>query len=187
MGMALSYIAVGVFREPEQAHRAVEALRRAGYSDDERGYLARADTMRPDKATGTAITDTAVEGGLLGGLLGAAVALLIPGFGLAIAGGVLAASLGGVAIGAAAGGLLGVLLNIGISEEEARHYQKALQAGHTVVTVKAESGYTDALRILRECGAYDAAIRYSEVNANPPIRPYGSAEPEEQTPGTPET
>lgn len=179
MGMALSNIAVGVFREPAQARKAIEELRQAGYSDEEIGYLARASAMEPDQADGTSITNSAIEGGLLGGLVGAAVALLVPGFGLAIAGGVLAASLGGAALGAAAGGILGTLLNIGISEEEARHYQKALEAGHTVITVKAESGYTDALRILRQNGAYDVAIRYSEVNATPPLRPYGSSEPEE--------
>lgn len=186
MGMALSYIAVGVFREAERAHRAIEELRKAGYSDEEIGYLARASAMEPDQEAGKYITNTTIEGGLLGGLLGAAVALLIPGFGLAIAGGVLAASLGGAALGAAAGGLLGVLLNVGISEDEARYYQKALEAGDTVITVKAESGYADAVRILRENGAYDVAVRYSEVNANPPIRPFGSSEPEKQASSAPE-
>lgn len=187
MGMALSDIAVGVFQEPAQAHRAIEELRQAGYSDDEIGFLARASAMEPDQVTAASITNNAIEGGLVGGLLGAVVALLIPGFGLAIAGGVLAASLGGAALGATAGGLLGVLLNVGIPEEEARQYQQALEAGHTVITVKAESGYADALRILRRNGAYDVAIRSSEINAGPPIRPYGSSEPDDNTSGAAES
>lgn len=187
MGMAESTIAVGVFRDPAQAHKAVEELRQAGYSDEEIGYLARASAPEPDESTSALITNTAVEGGLVGGLLGAAVALLIPGFGLAIAGGVLAAAIGGAALGAAAGGLLGVLMGIGIPEEEARYYQKELAAGHTVITVKAESGYADALEILRRNGAYDATTRFSEINANPPIRPFGSAEPEDTTSAPPES
>lgn len=181
MGMAESTIAVGVFRDPTQAHKAVEELRQAGYSDEEIGYLARASAPEPDESTSALITNTAVEGGLVGGLLGAVVALLIPGFGLAIAGGVLAAAIGGAALGAAAGGLLGVLMGIGIPEEEARYYQKELAAGHTVITVKAESGYADALEILRRNGAYNATTHLSEINANPPIRPFGSSAPEDTT------
>ena len=169
MALTQGYIAVGVFHEPAQARRALEELRQAGYSDDEIGYLARASATGPDETTGTFIATSAVEGGLVGGLIGTAVALLLPGFGPAIAGGLLAAELGGAALGAAAGGLLGTLISIGIPEEEARHYQKELEAGHTVITVKAQRGYADALHILRRNGAHDATTRLSEFNASPPI------------------
>lgn len=177
-------IAVGVFQEPAQAHRAIEELHQAGYSDEEIGYLVRA--TESDETTGASIAIGAVEGGFVGGLLGAAVALLIPGFGPAIAGGILAASFSGAAIGAAAGGILRVLINIGIPEEEARYYQNELEAGRTVITVKAQSGYADALQILRRNGAYDVTTRFSEFNASPPIRPFGSAEPGDNPSGTPE-
>ncbi len=179
MAMTQSDIAVGVFRDPAQAHRAIEELRQAGYSDEEIGYLTRASAVEPGEAIGTFIANGALEGGLLGGMIGATAALLIPGFGAAIAGGILAASLSGAALGAAAGGILGALIRIGIPEEEARHYQKELEAGHIVITVKAQSGYDDALRILRRNGASDATTRFSEINANPPIRPFGSTEPPE--------
>ncbi|HEX8732282.1 MAG TPA: hypothetical protein VF725_09525 [Ktedonobacterales bacterium] len=185
--MAESTIAVGVFRDPAQAHKAVEELRQAGYSDEEIGYLARVRAPEPDESTSTTITSGVVEGGLVGGLLGAAVALLIPGFGLAIAGGVLAVAIGGAAVGAAAGGLLGVLIGIGLPEEEARYYQKELAAGHTVITVKAESGYADALEILRRNGAYNATTRFGEINAIPPIRPFGSSKPDSTTAEASET
>jgi hypothetical protein len=186
MAMTQGYIAVGVFHEPEQAHRAIEELRQAGYSDDEIGYLARASATKPDETTGTFIANSTVEGWFVGGLIGTAVVLLIPGFGLATVGGILAASLGGAAIGAAAGGLLGALISIGIPEEEARHYQKELEAGRTVITVKTQSGYADALQILRRNGAHDATTRFSEFNASPPIRPFGSSEPRDNSSGTTE-
>lgn len=186
MGMTQGYIAVGVFHEPTQASTALEELRQAGYSDDEIGYLTRASTIQPDETTSTYITSSAIEGGLVGGLIGAAVALLIPGFGLAVAGGILAAALGGVALGAAAGGILGALIDIGIPEEEARHYHRQLEAGRIVVTVKAQSGYEDALRILRRNGAHDVTTRLSEINATPPMRPFGSAEPGDTASGTSE-
>lgn len=171
MAMTEGYIAVGVFQESAQAHKAIAELRRAGYSDEEIGYLTRVNSSGPDETTGTFITNSAVEGGLMGGLIGAVVALLIPGFGPAIAGGLLAAELGGVALGAAAGGLLGTLLSIGIPEEQAHHYQKELEAGRTVVTVMAQSGYAEALDIFRRNGASGVTTRWSEFNASPSMRP----------------
>lgn len=181
MGMTQGYIAVGVFHEHTQARRVLEELRQAGYSDDEIGYLARASAREPDNTTIASITTSAAEGGLVGGLLGAAVALLIPGFGPAIAGGILATTLGGAALGAAAGGILDVLISLEIPEEEARHYQRELEAGHIVITVKSQSGYADALDILRRNGAHEVTTRLSEINAGPPIRTFGSAEPGDAT------
>jgi hypothetical protein len=186
MGMTQGYIAVGVVHEPAQARRVLEELRQAGYSDDEIGYLARAGAREPDSTTVASITTSAAEGGLVGGLLGAAVALLIPGFGPAIAGGILATTLGGAALGAAAGGILDVLISLEFPEEEARHYQRELEAGRIVITVKSQSGYADALDILRRNGAHEVTTRLSEINASPPIRPFGSAEPGDITPATPE-
>jgi hypothetical protein len=177
MGMTQANIAVGVFHDPAQAHRALEELRQAGYSEDEIGYLARATATEPDASTMTSIASSAAEGGIAGGLLGAAIALLIPGFGVAIAGGILVATLSGAALGAATGGVIEALRSLDIPEDEARHYQKELEAGHVVITVQAQSGYADALQILRRNGAHDVATRFSEVNADPPIRTFGSAEP----------
>lgn len=171
MAMAQGFIAVGVFQEPAQAKKAIEELRQAGYNEDEIGYLTRVSVVEPDETTGTFITKSAVEGGLVGGLIGAVLSLFIPGFGPAVAGGILAAELGGVALGAAAGGLIGTLISIGIPEEEVRHYQKALESGHIVVTVMAQSGYDEALHILRRNGAHDVTTRMSEFNANPSFRP----------------
>lgn len=175
-------MAVGVFNNPAQARRAIEELRAAGYSEDEIGYLTRASTTGPTEDTGTFIANSAVEGGLIGGLLGAVAALLIPGLGPALAGGILAAALGGAAVGAAAGGFIGALVNLGIPQNEAEFYQKELEAGRTIVTVKSQSGYADALQILRRNGAYDATTRFTEINAQPPLRPYGSAEPGDNEP-----
>lgn len=165
MGMAQGYIAVGAFRDPLLARRAIEELHQAGYSDEEIGYLTRASAIESEAGTEASIANGAVEGGLVGALIGATAALLIPGFGPAIAGGILAAALSGAAVGAAAGGIVSALIGIGVPEEEARHYQKELEAGHTVVTVKAQSGYADAVQILRRNGAHDAAIRLSELTS----------------------
>ncbi len=184
MGMTEGYVAVGIFHDPAQAHKAIEELRQAGYSDEEIGYLTRASAVESDQITETTIANGAVEGGLVGAMIGATVALLIPGFGPAIAGGILAAALSGAAVGAAAGGIVSALIRIGIPEEEARHYQKELEAGRIVMTVKAQSGYADALRILRRNGAHGVTTRLSDINASPPMRPFGSSEPGDTASGT---
>jgi len=179
MAMTQDSIAIGVFHDSEQARHAIDELKSAGYSENEIGFLARASaTGSEDDAMSSAATG-AVEGGMIGGVLGAAAALLIPGFGPAIAGGILLATFGAAGIGALAGSIIGTLVSIGVPEEEAHHYQRELENGRTIVTVKATSGYDDAIAIMRRNGAIDAKIRYSEFNAEPPLRPYGSTNPPE--------
>lgn len=173
MAMTQGTIAVGVFPDDAQARRAIDELKRAGFSDDEIGFLTRARTGEISNEVMGDAASGAVGGGLLGGLLGAAAALLIPGIGPAIAGGILAATVGGVAIGAAAGGIIASLTSIGIVESDARFYQRELEAGHTIVTVKAPSGYEEALEIMRRNGADTARNQPGTYTATPPQRPYG--------------
>lgn len=155
---------VGVFTDRAMAERAIEQLHQAGFHDEQIGYVSRdsqVSTVAPEASNDTAAgaATGAVSGGVLGGVLGAAAALLIPGFGPAIAGGILAATLGGAALGAVAGGLVGALTGMGIPEEEARYYQDEFETGRTIVTVKTDGRYEEALNILRQNGAYDATAR----------------------------
>ena len=156
---------VGVFTGRLQAEQAINELRRAGFSDDQIGFILRGNPVgestegETGSDPGAGAAAGAVSGGVIGGVLGAAAALLIPGFGPAIAGGILAATLGGAAIGAAAGGIIGALTGLGVPEEEARYYQGEFEAGRTIVTVKAANRYQEALDILRSNGAYDATTR----------------------------
>lgn len=97
-----------------------------------------------------------ITGGLVGGVAGAgAAALFIPGLGLAIAGGILAATLGGAALGGIAGGFLGAFTRIGVPEPMAHHYEQEIKAGKMVVTVKAAERQQEALSLLRQYGAHD--------------------------------
>ena len=172
--MTQDSIVVGVFHDFEQAKQAIDALKKAGYNENEIGILARASATGLDEKTLSRAEPGAVEGGVIGGVLGAAAALLIPGFGPAIAGGILLATFGAAGIGALAGSLIGAFVNIGVPEEEAHHYRRELEKGRTIVTVKACGVFDEALAILRSHGAKDVKIRYSEFNAEPPMRPYGS-------------
>lgn len=165
MTMTQDFIVVGVFQHPEQARHTIDELESAGYSENEIGFLARVSAARSEDDTLSSAATGAVEGGILGGVLGATAALLVPGFGPAIAGGILLATFGAAGIGALAGSIIGTLVNIGVPEEVARHYQRELENGRTIVTVKASNGYDDTLAIMRSNGARDVKIRYSEFNA----------------------
>ncbi len=174
MAMAENSVVVGVFTDYDSARQAIDALKRGGYSEEEIGYLQRVDALPSgDDVSGGAATG-AVGGGVVGGIVGAVASLLIPGLGPAIAGGILAATLGGALVGATAGGFVGALTNMGVSESQARFYQKELEAGHTIVTVKIASDQDAAIAILRANGATHATSELSFFNAPPALRPRGT-------------
>jgi hypothetical protein len=150
--------AIGVFEKAGQAQQAVDALRDAGFADDQIGFVVRHEATESEGAGEGAATG-AVTGGVVGGLLGAAAALLLPGIGPVLAGGVLAATLGGAALGATTGGLIGALAGMGVPEEEARYYWQEFETGRTIVTVEAGERYADAMTILRRYGGYGYADR----------------------------
>jgi hypothetical protein len=153
--------AVGVFADRQQAEQAIHELERAGFTDDQVGYLGPGDAQFEGN-TGVGDRDTEVEehathgaaaGGLVGALIGAAAALLIPGIGPAVAGGILAAALTGAGVGLATGAIVGALTGLDVPEEDARRYESEVRAGRSIVTVKADGRYAEAEAILRRHGA----------------------------------
>lgn len=81
-------------------------------------------------------------GGLIGGALGwvAGVgALAIPGTGPFIAASPIMSMLGGAAMGATAGGIVGVLIEMGIPEFEAHRYEARLINGNILISVHADT------------------------------------------------
>jgi len=172
--MAQKSTIVGVFDDRQQADRAVDELRRAGFRDDQIGvamrYDAGSDAAGEATGSGTTAADESQAGtgtiaGVLGGLgLGAAAGLgvlsgVIPVIGPAIAGGTLGIILSNAAIGAGVGGLVGALVGAGIPEDEAQYYHGEFEAGRTIVTVQAEGRADDAMAIFRRYGAYDMSTR----------------------------
>jgi hypothetical protein len=160
---------VGVFDERGDAMRAVDELRRVGFSEDRLGVVARGEETELRSAPPRADVDTETgsmweEGAATGVAAGAGIGALwalgivagvLPAIGPAIAGGVLASVLASAAGGAAVAGVLGALIGLGIPEEEARFYEGEFHAGRTLVTVQAPGRFEEARDILRRHGAYD--------------------------------
>jgi hypothetical protein len=150
--------AIGVFQDRAQAERAVDELHRAGFRNDEIGFVTRDGKHVVTDATDTEVRAEsgaaagAVTGGILGALLGGVAALSVPGVGPVVAAGLLAGVLGGTAAGAWGGGLLGALIGLALPEEEARYYQGEVEAGRALVIVQAGDRYAEAVGILSRCG-----------------------------------
>jgi hypothetical protein len=157
--MTVRNTVVGVFHNHHSAQQAVNELKRAGFTESEIGVVSRHHDV-DDESNETYVAEGGAAGLATGAGIGALwglgiVAGVMPVIGPAIAGGTLAAILSSAAAGAAAAGVAGALVGLGVSKEEAEFYEDEVEAGRTVVTVRAASRSLEAERILRQYGAYD--------------------------------
>lgn len=163
---------VGVFENREEAQKAVNELRRAGFREDEIGVIAqnrdenRKEAQNDDRSNqaGTGAATGAVAGAGIGALWALGISAgMLPAVGPIIAGGLLASVLASAAGTAVAGGIIGALIGLGIPEEEAHYYEGEFKAGRTIVTVKTDTRYDEARSILQRYGAYDRSTAQSHA------------------------
>ncbi len=65
-------------------------------------------------------------------------------------------------------------MRIGVPEQDAHHYQSELDAGRSIVLIKAVGSPEQALSILRQSGAYDIAFRFRTAPPTMPSETYNS-------------
>lgn len=107
-------------------------------------------------------------GGLAGGLIGAVgAALLLPGVGLAIAGGALSMAIIGAVVGGITGGFLDALERLGIPRDKARYYEQEFHTGHILLVVKPATPAQEQLAhdILRQYGAHEVTTHSTDKQA----------------------
>jgi uncharacterized membrane protein len=149
----MSKTLVGAFDSHDEADQVVKELEHRGVPDKEISVVAKHDgSTEKGHPTGhgthnlsSGIGWGAAGGGTVG-LLASAGALAIPGIGPLVAMGPLAATL----TGAAAGGLVGGLMDYGIPKQESEHLEQSLKHGAVLVSVKADEGEVDKARHLFE-------------------------------------
>ncbi len=134
---------VGLFHSIDDAHNAVQALTDAGVPPEDIGLVAPGDK-------GSDVAAGAGAGALVGGAAGfllTVVAFSIPGIGPVVAAGALAglSTLTGAGIGIVAGGLIGALVQHGVPEELAPHYEEGIRRGGSVVVVRTAGDREDSV------------------------------------------
>ena len=172
---------VGLFKQRAEAEAAVEALKEAGFDEDNISLVLRQESLAGDGAVSEPLPDQsnredtavgaalgAVSGAALGGFAGLLFgvgSVTVPGIGVLVASGALLSGLSAVAVGAGvgatAGGLMGALIGFGIPEEEARRHAEGVKEGGVVVVVHADKArLTPAEQAIRRAGAI-------EISASP--------------------
>jgi hypothetical protein len=154
-------VILGVFFDRGTAEKAIDELHHAGFSDRDIGLLTpggevveaqTATTVQEGNAAEGAVAG-ALAGGTVGAVTGALASFLIPGLGMAVTGGLLTVILASTAAGAAGGSLIGPFIALGLSEEEARYYERQFSAGRTILVIKTHDREDEARRVLRRHGA----------------------------------
>jgi hypothetical protein len=169
---------VGIFAAREDAEKAINAIHsQVGVSTDDISYVYRntdGDVVEEDAddVSGTTVGEGAKKGAVVGGTIGvlagiATAAGVLPIIGPLFAAGPLASALGltgalgtaaaGGLTGAAAGGIIGALVNLGIPEEHAKRYEDRVLAGDILVAVHAEDA-AEVVRHFEEAGALETEV-----------------------------
>ena len=158
----MAKLITGLFHSRESAELAAEELVKSGFSPDDISLLLSDTTQGREFAIkkSTKAPEGAATGAALGGTLGAVAAglaavatLTIPGLQVLAAGPVVAA-LTGLGAGAAAGGLTGALIGLGIPEHEAKFFHGEIERGGILVGVYSHDDRAKmAKEVLESAGA----------------------------------
>jgi hypothetical protein len=154
---------VGLFDSFGQAQNAVKDLIKAGIDRNRVGVVTTQGAPEDSSKEGKTATLAAGVGAAAVGALGMGMALgpvTIPGIGLIIAAGALAAGLAGAGIAAS---LSKVLRKLGVPNEQGQAYVEGVRRGGTLVTLHAsDSGVESAVGIMKKHGAVDIQKRAEE-------------------------
>ena len=134
---------IHVYDDEHSASKAIEEFKQEGYTTDEISVIANhtnelSNVTQEVKASSV---DGAIAGATTGGVIGMAgvlaglPAVFVPGMGAVLAAGSIATMLGGAYVGAKSGqgGLFSSLSDIGLSDEKAKAYEKAVENGKFLV------------------------------------------------------
>lgn len=154
----------GFYRSQSEGHAALKALETNGFTQNEVSFVTGDTRPHQQPAVGPvqeigaeteASTDAWIGGAV--GLAAGAIAVVLPGIGPLLMLGPLAGAIGGMSVGAAAGGIIGLLKDNGVSEDEAKFYAEGVKQGGALVTVHdvSEERAKKARKILDDMGAIE--------------------------------
>ncbi len=128
--MAEDRSVVAVYETDEQAQMGYESVRETGIAAEQITVVGAGESGATDAFAGaeSPTAKGAGRGALLGGIVGAVVTLAIPGVGVVLASGLLAA-------GAVSGAGLGMLAEVGVPTANVKDYEEDLADGRYLVVV----------------------------------------------------
>jgi uncharacterized membrane protein len=182
------------FEDKDHAEKAVGALLDHGARDEDISLVrkAREDEREEDydlsaksgisTTTGADAGSGAAKGAGVGlgvGILAALTAVFLPGIGLVLGGGALAAALGGVAAttagGAIVGAVTGYLKDQGVDEDMAQAYGETIDRGGALIAIQVPSGDLDEARAEQVLAKYEAGnVRGYDTRGTTTTDPYGN-------------
>lgn len=172
--MVMMKLVTGLVKTHAAAETAVQRIINCGHTRDDISLVMTDNARRQQIAleSGTQAAAGAGVGSAVGGAVGAVVAaiaavgttVLLPGFGLVVAGPI-AAALVGAGAGSATGGLIGALVGSGIPEHRAQVYEVGLKKGCILIGVQARSEEDAEMleAILEDIGASRIRTELSET------------------------
>jgi len=142
---------LGIFDERDHAESALSELKDDGFNPKDISIVMK-DSEKMDVDGSDAGSDVAegavggaTTGAVVGGIAGFLAGTVLPGLAGFLIGGPIGAALGltgaaattvsGAATGAVAGGLIGGLMGLGLSSDEAEHYQERVEQGAILLAV----------------------------------------------------
>jgi hypothetical protein len=144
-----STLVIGAIKPRERVDNILRQLQAAGIPEKDISLIAPDDREGRDPADEKPRENTdrvydltvgAAAGGIALGTLGCLVrlaSLAIPGLGLFVVAGPLAAVLGDVAVGGALGVVAGGLIALRVPEHKAKAYEESLRTGSTIISIHA--------------------------------------------------
>lgn len=164
----MAKMVLGVFSDRVLAEDAISQLEDEGYNPKDFSIIMKDRGEATAVAESTGVGDVAggaasgaVTGAVLGGLAGLVSVFALPGLGAFFIGGPIASALGltgaaastvsGAATGAVAGGIIGALTGWGVSDEDARYYERRINEGGILLAVPTRPGEeAEVMYILEE-------------------------------------
>src|SRR5262245_21652503 len=149
-------LSVGVFDDLQKAERTIDELRHHGFHDEEIGIIGHVGEERDAiptplgmKAPEWNATRGVTAGGIYGAIIGAMIALVVPGLGAVTEFGRWFEIAFGAVLGAVMGGVLLAFGSLFFSRLQGRFYESELARGRFIVTVKNPARHREALAVLR--------------------------------------
>lgn len=155
---------MGLFDSYDHANKAFLELLDEGFDKDEVTFAAREDVFSKimDTSDGDDLKEGVAAGATVGGLVGLAAgvgAITIPGVGPLITAGSLASILGSTVAGAAGGGLVGALVDMGMDRSTAETYIEGIEKGGVVIAVTVDDDNEgDVKDIFNKHGAREVRV-----------------------------